>query len=174
MPNFMPNVETRSIPLQPAGNVISMTKKIVIGIVKVVLYVAFVAAAIYYTPKILSKELNTPYPLATITSGSMWPVLKTNDLILMKGITAAQAQIGQIIVYKTAQGFTIHRLIRIDNGQLITKGDANDVEDVPVMPSQVIGRAVYVGSQPFRIPYLGLIARNLVENSGIGEKRLTI
>lgn len=139
-----------------------MWKKLIINIVKVVLYIAFVVAAIYYTPKILSKVLHTQYPLATITSGSMWPVLKVNDLILMKGISGNQAEIGQIIIYQNTNGFTIHRLIRRENKKLITQGDANDVEDTPITESQVIGRIVYIfGNHPFRIPYLGFIARNL-------------
>jgi signal peptidase I len=172
-----------------------MVKKILIAVIKIVLYVVFVVAAVYYTPKILSKVLHTQYPLATITSGSMWPVLKVNDLILMKGISGNQAQIGQIIIYQNTNGFTplpqshncqsgnncpenlttttqtqtnavtgftIHRLIRKQDGKLITQGDANDVEDAPIAESQVIGRIVYVfGNHPFRIPYLGFIARNL-------------
>ena len=155
----MPTIETRIIN-QPKP-LDSRFQKIAIGFVKLILYLAFVAAAIYYTPKILSKQLNTPYPLATITSGSMWPVLKTNDLILMKGITGSEAQIGQIIVYNNSKGFTIHRLIRKNGNVLVTRGDANDVEDAPINADQVIGRAVYIGKNPFRIPYLGAIARNL-------------
>ncbi len=138
-----------------------MFKKIFIKVVKVVLYIAFVVAAVYYTPKILAKALHTQYPLATITSGSMWPVLKVNDLILVKGITGKEAQIGQIIIYQNPKGFTIHRLVRRQNGMLITKGDANNVEDTPVKDVDVIGRTVNIGKSPFRIPFLGMIARGL-------------
>ena len=138
-----------------------MVNRIAKGAIKVVLYIAFVVAAVYYTPKILAKTLHTQYPLATITSGSMWPVLKVNDLILVKGITGKEAQIGQIIIYQNPKGFTIHRLIRRQNNFLITQGDANNVEDSPVRESDVVGRTVYIGKSPFRIPYLGLIARSL-------------
>ena len=138
-----------------------MVKKIAIGAIKVVLYIAFVVGAVYYTPKLLAKTLHTQYPLATITSGSMWPVLKVNDLILVKGITGKEAQVGQIIIYQNPKGFTIHRLIRRQNQMLITQGDANNVEDTPVKESDVIGRTVYIGKSPFRIPYLGFIARSL-------------
>jgi signal peptidase I len=159
----MPQISSTTTTIRPTANISSMPKKIVIGLIKVVLYVVFVIAAVYYTPKILSKELHTQYPLATITSGSMWPVLKVNDLILMKGMSGSQAQVGQIIVYQNSRGFTIHRLIRVEaNGMLVTQGDANDVEDAPIQPSQVVGRIVYVfGNHPFRIPYLGIISRNL-------------
>ena len=137
-----------------------MVKKFFIGIAKLAVYLIFVVALIYFIPKILAKALHTPYPLATITSGSMWPVLKIDDLILMKGIRGQDAQVGQIIVYQNAaQGFTIHRLIRKENGMLVTKGDANDAEDPPISEKDVIGRAAYIGSSPVRIPYLGFIAR---------------
>ena len=137
-----------------------MIKKISVTVLKIIAYLAFVAVAVYYTPKLLSKWLNTEYPLATITSGSMWPALKENDLILMKGIRGEEAQIGQIIIFKNQWGFTIHRLIRKENNVLVTKGDANSVEDAPIAPGDVIGRIVYVGKRPFRIPFLGLIAKN--------------
>ena len=137
-----------------------VSRRIFKGFVRVVLYLLFVGLAIYFTPKILSKTLNTPYPLATITSGSMWPVLKVNDLVLMKGINGNNVEIGQIIVFQNAeQGFTIHRLIRKENGMLVTKGDANEAEDPPIKPEDVIGRAVYIGKNPVRVPYLGIIAR---------------
>lgn len=138
-----------------------VAKKIIIVIAKVIAYFAFVIAAVYYTPKILSHYLHTEYPLATITSGSMWPVLKTNDLILMKGVTGDEVEIGQIIIYKNSRGFTIHRLIRKEGEKLVTKGDANEVDDAAITKDQVIGRAVYIGKKPFRIPYLGSIAKNL-------------
>ena len=137
-----------------------MTKKFLIGIVKLVVYLVFVVALIYGTPKILAKALHTRYPLATITSGSMWPVLKVDDLILIKGIRGQEAEIGQIIVYQNAaQGFTIHRLIRKENGMLVTKGDANNAEDLPISEKDVIGRSLSIGSRPVRIPYLGIVAK---------------
>ncbi len=138
-----------------------MLQKIAIGVLKIIIYLAFVGLAVYYTPKILSHYLKTPYPLATITSGSMWPQLKVNDLILMKGISGEEAKVGQIIIYKNAQGFTIHRLIRRQGSMLITKGDANNSEDAPVNPKDVVGRMVYIKDKPFRIPFFGVIARSL-------------
>ena len=137
-------------------------------LIKLVLYLAFVAAAVYYTPRILAKVLNTEYPLATITSGSMWPVLKENDLILVKGMEGSEAEIGQIIIFRNQKGFTIHRLIRRESSadgvasvRLVTMGDANDVEDSPITEGDVIGRVVYLRDKPFRIPKAGGFARIL-------------
>ncbi len=140
------------------------------GIIKLVLYIAFVVILVIYTPRILSNVLDTEYPMATITSSSMWPILKQDDLILVKGVGGKDVEIGQIIIFQNPKGFTIHRLIRREDdpdaadgagGMLVTKGDANSVEDQPIKEEDVIGRVVYIQDKPFRIPKAGLIARNL-------------
>jgi signal peptidase I len=138
-----------------------MLKRILFGTLKFLLYLIFVGAAVYYTPTLLAKALQTPYPLATITSGSMWPVLKENDLILMRGLSGKDAQIGMIIVYKNPQGFTIHRLVKKDGDKLVTRGDANNIDDTPIASADVIGTVVnWWWGGPVRIPAVGSIARN--------------
>ena len=123
-----------------------------------VIYVAVLLSIVYFTPKILAAVLGTPYPIAAITSSSMWPALKQGDLVLIKNVKQNQLKIGDIIVYKNEQGFTIHRIVRLNKENLITKGDANNVEDKPVDYKEVIGRVVNIGDKPFRIPFLGKIA----------------
>ncbi len=148
-----------------------MVAKAFRSFLKLVLYLIFLAGAIIYTPKVLSKVLDTTYPLATVTSGSMWPVLKVNDLILVKGLKGQEAEIGQIIIFSNQEGFTIHRLIRKENNMLVTKGDANNVEDRPINPDQVLGSVVYIKNKIVRIPYLGLIARNMGPKIGKLQKK---
>ncbi len=157
----MPHIETFAIDPPQSKKSKSLGKRIFVGGIKFVLYIAFVALAIFYTPRILSKQLNTPYPMAVITSSSMWPQLKVNDLIFMKGITGKEAEVGQVIIYKNQKGFTIHRLIRKSNGKLVTKGDANNIEDIPITEDQVVGRAIYMGEKVFRIPFIGIVGKNL-------------
>ena len=139
------------------------------SLIKFALYIVFVAAAVYFTPIILSRVLDTPYPLATITSGSMWPVLQENDLVLMRGAKGSDVKIGEIIIFENQKGFTIHRLIRkekdpsapLGTSKLVTKGDANNVEDQPIEESAVIGRIIYFRDKPLRFPKLGFIARHI-------------
>jgi hypothetical protein len=59
--------------------------------------------------------------------------------------------------------FFAEQLATLLNGgvSITTKGDANNVEDSPIKTSDVVGRAVYIGKHPFRIPYLGSVARGL-------------
>jgi len=131
------------------------TLKSVIGWI---LYIAILVGLVYGIPKGLAYFLETDYPMASITSGSMWPALKQGDLILIKGVSSKEEiQIGDIIVYRNPKGFTIHRVIKLNENTLITKGDANNVEDAPVKYEEVVGKTVTLNNKPFRIPFIGKI-----------------
>lgn len=127
----------------------------------VVLYVLFVLVLVVLLPKGLSWWLKTDYPMAAITSASMWPALKQGDLILVAAVKPEELKTGDIVVYSNPRGFTIHRITEIDRetGEVTTKGDANNVSDKPVPISDVFGRALAWGSgKPVRIPKLGFIS----------------
>lgn len=132
-----------------------------------VAYFAVLVISIYGIPKGLSYYLNTPYPMAAITSGSMWPVLKTGDLVLIKGIKNKEdVKLGDIVVYENEAGFTIHRVAKISDSTVITKGDANSISDPPVRYEEIIGKTINFNSKPLRIPMLGNIGI-LVNNKKI-------
>lgn len=114
---------------------------------------------IYGIPKAMSAVLNTSYPMAAITSGSMWPALKTGDLVLIKGVKSKEdIKIDDIVVYRNEKGFTIHRVIKMNDETITTKGDANNISDLPVRYEEIVGKTVSFDSKPFRIPYLGRIS----------------
>lgn len=126
-----------------------------------VIYVVFVALLIWGLPQGLSWWLKTEYPMAAITSGSMWPVLKVGDLILVEAVKPEELKVGDIIVYANQRGFTIHRITVIDaeKRKLTTKGDANNVSDQPIALTDVIGRTLtWKSGKPFRVPRLGFIS----------------
>lgn len=124
-----------------------------------VLYIAILIGLIYGIPRGLSYFLKTDHPMASITSGSMWPELKKGDLILIKGINSKEdINIGDVIVYSNIKGFTIHRVIEMNEDSLITKGDANNVKDSPIKYEEIIGKALTINEKTFRIPFLGIIS----------------
>ena len=123
-----------------------------------VLYIAILIGLVYGIPRGLAYVLKTDHPMASITSGSMWPELKKGDLILIKGINSKEEiNIGDIIVYTNVKGFTIHRVIEMNENNLVTKGDANNVKDSPIKYEEVIGKTLTINNKPFRIPFLGII-----------------
>ena len=123
-----------------------------------ILYIAILVGLVYGIPKGLVYALKTDYPMASITSGSMWPEIKKGDLILIKGVDSKEEiKIDDIVIYKNPKGFTIHRVIKMNEDTLVTKGDANNVEDAPVRYEEVIGKPLTISNKTFRIPFLGKI-----------------
>lgn len=134
-------------------------KKIIKDIIGWILYVAVLIGLIYGIPKALTFALKTTYPMASITSGSMWPVLKKGDLIFIKGVEGKDnIKVGDIIVYRNPKGFTIHRVIEMKEETLVTKGDANNVSDNPISYDEIIGKTFNINNKPFRVPLLGNVS----------------
>ena len=131
-----------------------MNKKLK-NILEWIVCAAAVVAIAYGTPIVLTKLLKTEYPVASITSSSMWPALKKGDLVLMEGVEKSELKIGDIVVYKNEKGFTIHRIIELNEKTLKTKGDANNISDLPVKYENIVGKSVSLFGKPFRIPKLG-------------------
>ncbi|OGY53929.1 MAG: signal peptidase I [Candidatus Buchananbacteria bacterium RIFCSPLOWO2_01_FULL_46_12] len=154
---LQPIETTEEKPKRPAKKKKPLWRKIL----GTVLYLAFVFGLVYYTPKALSNFLGTDYPLAAITSGSMWPELKKGDLIFIQGVKDAkkEIQVGEVIVYSNERNaFTIHRVIELKEDELITKGDANNISDQPISYTDVIGRLYKIGNYNARIPKLGFVS----------------
>lgn len=132
-----------------------------------VIYLAVLVGVVVGLPRGLSYVLKTPYPLAAITSGSMWPNLKEGDLVLILGYQGdpREVAVGDIIVFRNPTGtFTIHRIVLKNDKTVTTKGDANFEPDKPVKYKDIIGKAVALGDKPVRLPLIGsisVIANNL-------------
>src|SRR3989344_152455 len=128
-------------------------------IFEIAVYAVIVFGIVWGLPKALSRYLKTPYPMATVTSNSMWPILHTGDLIFIKGASKENVEKGDIVVWKNNNGFTIHRLVALDEKTFTTKGDANFNDDPPVAYSNLVGKMVERGEgKALRFPYLGYIA----------------
>lgn len=110
--------------------------------------------------------LGTKNPFYVVSSESMVPVLKVNDVLVVRdGGTFDQLKVGDIIVFNRPDGgdkVIVHRIAEISEGRngdkvLRTKGDANPASipgtDYPITRSDYIGRVVYV------LPGVGLITK---------------
>ena len=135
-----------------------MNKKVK-SIIGWILYLALLVGLVWGVPRGLVYLLKTDYPMASITSGSMWPALKKGDFILIKGIDSREEiMMGDIVVYQNPKGFTIHRVVKMNEETLVTKGDANNVEDTPVRYEEIVGKALTINNKTFRIPLLEMLA----------------
>ncbi len=125
---------------------------------EIIIYILIIAGLIWLMPKTLSFILKTPYPMAAISSNSMWPILKQGDIIFIKNISPEDIKVGDVIVWQQEEkGFVIHRVIKIKENAIITRGDANTAEDPPVAFENIVGKMLEFREKPVRIPYLGKI-----------------
>lgn len=130
------------------------------AVVSALIYIFIAAGIVLGLPKFLAWSLETPYPMAAITSGSMWPVLKEGDLIFVQGVQSKNdIRVGDVIVYrnKSNNTFVIHRVVTMGDAMLTTKGDANFSNDAPVPYDDVVGKTFQVLGRNVRIPHLGVI-----------------
>jgi signal peptidase I len=124
-----------------------------------VIYLGVIVGAVALGPTVLGAALGSEYPMATISSGSMWPALKEGDVVLLKGVDSIDdVKVGDIVAFRHKEGFAIHRIVSIEGEQIITKGDANTREDEPIEVEAVIGKVPTIAGTTARIPYLGNIS----------------
>ena len=78
---------------------------------------------------LLGNKMPMPfgYGAAVVLSGSMEPTFSKDDLILVK--KTDNIAIGDIVVYQSNNSLVVHRVVSIDDDVVITKGDANNIED---------------------------------------------
>lgn len=89
------------------------------------------------------------YTFFEVATGSMADTIEIGDVVVVK--ITKDIQENDIIVYQEEDNFITHRLIKInENGEWITKGDANNAEDSPIQETQVLGKVIQV------IPKLGI------------------
>ncbi len=113
-------------------------------------------------------------PLMVVSSQSMQPALNYGDLLLMRGESAENVVIGDVIAFnvpspydKVASSPTVHRVTEkwTENGQIYfrTRGDGNADADAWIIPAEnVIG--VYT---QFKVPYVGSLVIFLKSPLGI-------
>lgn len=91
---------------------------------------------------------------AVVISGSMSGAIEVNDMV----ITQARDSYfpGDIISFDTGSSIVTHRILEVTEEGFVTKGDANNTEDMnKVTPAQVVGKVVLV------IPGVGSLIEGL-------------
>lgn len=135
-------------------------RRMVKSVLNALAYVVILVGITVGIPKFLAWYLDTPFPMATITSGSMWPVLKEGDLVFIQGVTKKEdVEVGDVIVFRNNEKgtFTIHRIVSMGKDDLTTQGDANFTKDAPVKYGDVVGKTFKVYGKNVRIPLVGFV-----------------
>ncbi len=94
------------------------------------------------------------YSSLKVVSGSMQPKIKVGDVVIIKN--SNNYNINDIITFKDEGSYITHRIIKIDNGKITTKGDFNNKKDDKIIKMKdVVGKVILV------IPFMGNIMNNL-------------
>ncbi len=98
------------------------------------------------------------YGVAVVLSGSMEPTFSAGDLIVVEQMD--DYVVGDIVVYQDRSSLVVHRIVEMGE-QVVTKGDANNIEDSAIELSAIKGKVL------FWIPGIGNIVSFLKTPIGI-------
>lgn len=98
-----------------------------------------------------------------VLSGSMEPKIGTGSLCLInKNYKYDSIKEEDVIAYNLdKETMVIHRVIEINDNGIITKGDANEIQDISLTTKKN-----YVGKNVFCIPKIGYAVRAFQSNNG--------
>lgn len=127
-----------------------MLKKICGFLSTILLIVLFALAVLLIAPSFLGMKS------LAVLSGSMEPKIPVGSIVYVEDVDPNTLQVGDVITYSIGKSTMVtHRVEEIDfeNQSIITKGDANEVQDAnPVAFTQVVGK------MKAHVPYLGYIS----------------
>ena len=96
--------------------------------------------------------------LAVVEGVSMEPTLQSGDLVLViRRVSPDDIDLGDVIVYRRGRTLIIHRVVRVEDGVMITKGDNNWLPDPPVGASEIVGKVLEVGGCVVKVPLVGYL-----------------
>ena len=123
-------------------------KKLIFGLF---LLVSLTYLFIVISPKIFKGFYPFGIKCAVVMTGSMEPTIKIDDFVIIK--RPKEIKVNDIVAYKEkdSKSEILHRVVKIKDDEVITKGDANNTEDNPINRDQITG--IYIG----RIKYIGKI-----------------
>ncbi len=96
--------------------------------------------------KLMKKDLATVFGYSTleVVSGSMEPTIHVGDLIFID-TKSKEFHVNDIVTFYDQQGnFVTHRIVSIENGRVVTKGDNNNSIDEPFSINKIVGKCVYI------------------------------
>ncbi len=121
--------------------------KKIIGAILTTIIILIVTLNVYnfINIKVLNKDLSSlfGYSMLEVVSGSMEPTIKVGEIIVID-TDAKEYNKGDIVTfYDTNGSFVTHRIVKIDEDQMVTKGDNNKSKDEPIDTKNIVGKYVY-------------------------------
>lgn len=112
-------------------------------IVIVIIAILFCAYCAFSIKVLGNKYVNIfGYSIFEVATGSMHGSIEIGDAVLVK--IDSDYNEGDIVTYQNEDDFITHRVISIQDDYIITKGDANNVNDNKVDKHMVLGKVIKV------------------------------
>ena len=107
--------------------------------------------------RLMGNKMPMPfgYGMAVVLSGSMEPEMSVGDLIVVH--EDDDYVVGDVVVFQESGMLITHRIVDIQEDEYVTKGDANNAEDQPILITNIVGKVV------FCVPGLGNLV-NIVKS----------
>ena len=135
----------------------SKIKNVLLKLMNVLSVLIIIASVMALLTVVMAKPGQAPnffgYSLFRVMTGSMEPTISTNSLIVVKRVEAQDLAIGDVITFYSRDPSLLgepntHRIIRFEEDEgrqlIITKGDANNIEDrFPTQAEDLIGKVVF-------------------------------
>ena len=126
-----------------------MLKKICEFLTGIIITCLVILAGVLIIPRVLG------FQSLAVLSGSMEPEISVGAIVFAKETDPATITIGDVITYRISDKTMVtHRveMLDFDNGQLYTKGDANNTRDAaPVAFENIVGKVA------FHVPLIGYL-----------------
>lgn len=110
--------------------------KIIKTIPNILLIIIIIILSIY----LLLKYTNN-IGIYKVMTGSMEPNIHVGDYLLVK--KSNEYKEGDIITFKKDGYYITHRIVEINEATVITKGDANNINDEEINKSDIVGKYIF-------------------------------
>lgn len=119
-------------------------KKIIVTVVSIFLLLLLTYNVYnFISTKVLKNDIAPVfgYAVLEVVSGSMEPTIHVGDMIIIDMNDTTYDKDDIITFYDKEGSFTTHRIISIEDGEIITKGDNNDsLDSEPIIESKIVGK----------------------------------
>ncbi len=113
-------------------------KKILKRIVDIICIIIIFILVVYFLLRITNK-----IQIYVVSTGSMEDNIHIGDYILI--YTKDDYKVGDVVTFRNGNYLVTHRIIRKDNNNYITKGDANNMEDEEIFKKDIVGKVIISG-----------------------------
>jgi signal peptidase I len=95
--------------------------------------------------ELLREVLSRGGQVELLASGlSMFPAIVPGDRLVLGPLGASDPRPGEIVAWVRGSAIRVHRVVRVEERAVVTRGDTVPVNDSPVERQEILGRLVQV------------------------------